>query len=78
MNPHIKKIVFVIQDLLTKEKESVAVLSGDIHLNTTDKAKTISFQMLLSDNKDFARAIKDISAQAIQLHNEKTTKKSSK
>jgi hypothetical protein len=71
MHPRAKKLVFVIQDLKTKEGETVAIVSGDIHLMTTDKKKTISFQMLLADNKAFQRAIKDLVAEAIHLNDKK-------
>lgn len=72
MNPKITKVIFVIQDLITKDKESVAVLSGDVHLYK--EKKPISFQMLLDDNKEFARAIKDICAEALILNDQKKNK----
>ncbi len=70
MNPRVKKIVLVIQDLKTKDKEVVAVVSGDLHLVTSDKKKVISFQMLLSDNKEFNRVIKDLCNEALMLNDQ--------
>jgi hypothetical protein len=68
MNPKAKKLVFVIQDLMTKDKEIVAVVSGDIHLEKEVQGKKIvSFQMLLEDNREFARVIKALVNQAIAL-----------
>lgn len=76
MNPRVKKIVLVIQDLQTKDKQNVAIVSGDIHLHTSDDAKEppVSFQMLLSDNKEFARCIKDLVAEALTLRAQKENK----
>lgn len=74
MNPRIKKIVLVVQDLKTKEKETVAVVSGDIHLLTRDKKKIISFQLLLDDNKEFSRSIRDLVGEALTLHDNKENK----
>lgn len=77
MNPRVKKIVLVIQDLETKDKHNVAVVSGDIHLHSSSETKKnapVSFQMLLSDNKDFARCIKDLSTQALALDAERKSK----
>lgn len=71
MNPRVNRIVLVIQDLQTKDKENIAVVSGDIHLNTKDKKKTISFQTLLGSNKEFNRAIKDLVTEALMLHDKK-------
>lgn len=71
MNPRVKKIVFVIQDLQTKDKEVVAVVSGDIHTTTKDKKKIISFQMLLADNKEFNRIIKELTQEALALNDKK-------
>jgi len=67
MNEEVSKLVFVVQDLKTKGGESVAVLSGDIHLR--DVKVPVSFQMLLSDNKDFKRCVVDLIAQALELSN---------
>lgn len=79
MNPKAKKLVFVVQDLMTKEKEIVAVVSGDIHLVKEVNGKSvISFQLLLNDNKEFARAIKALVNQAIKLHAETKSTSSKK
>ena len=68
MNPKAKKLVFVVQDLMTKDKEIVAVVSGDIHLEKEIQGKKIvSFQMLLEDNREFARVIKALVNQALAL-----------
>ena len=77
MNPKVKKLVFVIQDLRTKDGEDVAILSGDIHFKTImDKTDPpVSFQMLLADNKEFARNIKDLVAEALSLKAQQNNKK---
>lgn len=70
MNPQVKKIVLVIQDLETKDKHNVAVVSGDIHLESSsekEKNKPVSFQMLLSEHKEFNRCINDLVLQALAL-----------
>lgn len=68
MNPRIKKIVLVIQDLKTKDGEIVAIVSGDIHTNTIGKKKIISVQALLDDNKELARVIKGFANEALLLN----------
>lgn len=73
MNPRVKKLVFVIQDLKTKDNEDVAIVSGDIHAIVSDskKVKVISFQMLLADNKEFNRCIKALVLEALMLNDKK-------
>lgn len=81
MDPKVKKLVFVVQDLETKDKEKVAVVSGDVHYYKDAKAiiakKTTvaSFQLLLDDNKSFSRHIKSLVAEAIALKEGSVTKK---
>ena len=70
-NKKIKKLIFSIQDLKTKDGEVVAVVSGDIHLDTKEKKNIISFQMLLGDNKEFNKVINDLIKQALALYNKK-------
>lgn len=74
MNPRVKKLVLVVQDLQTKDKETVAVVSGDIHTITKDKKKVISFQALLDDNKELSRVIKGIVNEALVLNDAKKDK----
>jgi len=74
LNPRVTKIVLVIQDLETKDKHKIAVVSGDVHLYTPEgeeKRKPISFQMALDTNKEFQRCIKDLTTEALMLHEKK-------
>jgi hypothetical protein len=71
MNPRVKKVVLVLQDLKTKEGETVAIVSLDVHTTTRDKKKIISAQALLDDNKELARVLKGLVNEALVLNDTK-------
>lgn len=67
MNPKIKKLVFVVQDVETSDKHKIAVLFGDIHLHAPDHngRSTVSFQLALIANKELSRVIRGMTNEVL-------------
>jgi len=76
LDPKVDKLVLVLQDLETKEKETVAVISADVYYEVGgfDTPTIASAQMLLGEHKMFGKYLQTMIAEIIKMNEENIEK----